>query len=70
MQDTLMFLLFVLAGVMCDLFCSKNREGIPVITAYCLLALCGIAVVISIGVGIDVPSPGRALEASLEFIKK
>ena len=69
MIDIVIFLVFALAVVLCDIKTVKTREKGAAITTYCLLTAFALAVVISKGVGIDVPSPAKALEASLKIIK-
>ena len=69
MQEIVMFLVFVLAGVMCDILNRNSQEGKVIITAYCLLTVCALVVVISVGSGLDVPSPNTALEAAFDLLK-
>ncbi len=64
-----MFLIFVLTGVMCDFLSHNTHEGKVIITAYCLLTVCALAVVISAGMGFAVPGPGTFLEATLTLFK-
>ena len=70
MQDIVMFLVFVIAGILCDVLNRNCREGKIVITAYCLLTVCAMAIVISAGSGFDVPSPNAVLKAALGFFKQ
>lgn len=69
MIDIAIFAVFILAVILCDIKTIKTRENKGVITTYCLLTAFALAIVISKGVGIDVPSPAKALEASLKIIK-
>ena len=68
MQDIIMFLIFVTIGIMCDILNRNVREGKVVITAYCLLTVCALAVVISVGSGINVPSPNTALKGAIKLL--
>lgn len=69
MQDIIMFFVFVIAGIMCDILNQNSHEGKVIITAYCLLTVCALAVVISVGSGVNVPSPNTYLEAALTLFK-
>lgn len=69
MQDILMFGVFLIAGILCDILNRNCREGKIVITAYCLLTVCAMAVVISVGNGIEVPGPDKFLKATLNFFE-
>ena len=64
-----MFLVFVIAGFLCDILNRNTCEGKVIITAYCLLTVCALAVVISVGSGFAVPSPNTYLEAALTLLK-
>ena len=70
MTDIVMFLVFVLAGIMCDFLGRNGRETRLVITAYCLLTVVALAVVISAGSGIEVPSPNIVLETGMDLLRK
>ena len=70
MQDIIMFLVFVTVGVMCDMVRLRSREGKVIITAYCLLTVCALVVVISMGSGVDMKSPAHILETALDSLIK
>lgn len=60
-----MFLIFITAGIICDIISLRSLHRKTVILAYCLLTVCGLAVVIMVGTGHAPPSPNDALEQIL-----
>ena len=55
---------------MCDIINRNAKENSAVITAYCLLTVCALAVIISLGFGVDVPNPNTVFEAAYKMIVK
>ncbi len=53
---------------MCDFVNRNAKERFTVITAYSLLTVCALAVVIYLGLGFDVPSPNRVFETAYKMI--
>ncbi len=70
MSETILFVLFVTACVMCDIINRNAKENAAVVTAYCLLTICALAVVISLGLGVDVPNPNTVFETAYKMIVK
>ena len=70
MEDSVMFVVFLLAGIMCDVINRNTPRKKLVITAYCFLAVCAMVTVIAVGSGITVPSPNVALETALDFFER
>ena len=68
MQDIVMFLVFVMGGIICDFLNRNSNENRLVITAYCLLTVIALTVVISSGSGFEVPSPNMALETGIKLL--
>lgn len=69
MRDTVMFLVFVVVGIMCDVLNRKTREGKVVMIAYCLLTACALTVVIFAGNGFGLNGQGTTAEAALTVFK-
>jgi len=64
-----MFGVFVVAGVLCDILNRNCREGKIVITAYCLLTVCAMVVIIAAGSGIHIPGPDKFLSSTLKLFE-
>ncbi len=56
MKNIIMFAIFVFAGIICDIINIQSTRKKPVITAYCLLTVCALAIII--GAGSGHPPPG------------
>ena len=68
MNETVLFVLFAAACIMCDIVNRSTKERMTVVAAYCLLTVCALAVVVSIGLGFDVPSPNKVFETAYKMM--